>query len=913
MNVLARSADDGWHALAASRVLIAVTSQPDGLSNADAQARLACHGPNRLPAPPRRLAWRRLLDKFADVLIQVLLVAAVVTAVLGHWLDAGVILMVVLVNAAIGFAQEGKAERALEAIRDMLAPRATVLRQGRRQTIPGEEIALGDIVLLEAGDRAPADLRLIEARALRMQEAALTGESAPVEKQVDPVAEDAPLGDRRCMAFSGTLAVTGQARGVVVATGAATQIGRISGLIAHVETAQTPLLRQMAGFAKRLTLAIVGAAALILAFGILVADYAFAELFLAVVGLAVAAIPEGLPAILTVTLAIGVQAMARRHAIVRRLPAIETLGSVTVICSDKTGTLTRNEMAATALVTADGRFAVTGVGYAPQGGFMRDGHDADAADHPEVCALAEAAYLFSDAELAYEGDDWRVTGDPMEGALAALAGKAGVDLPTARRAAHEIDAIPFDSAHCFMASLRHDHAGAATIYAKGAPEQLLRMCGSQRGTSGRDAPLDAAFWHAQAEAMAAQGQRVLAVAVRAASASQTRLNFEDVETGLTLLGLVGMIDPPRDEAVAAVAACRAAGVRVKMITGDHTGTAAAIARALGLAGADVVRGADIDALDAAALRRRVAQADVFARTTPEHKLRLVEALQANGDVVAMTGDGVNDAPALKRADVGVAMGAKGSEAAKEAAEIVLADDNFATIAQAVEAGRTVYDNLRKAVLFLLPVNGGEALSLIVAILAGLTLPITAIQILWVNMVSSVALAMSLAFEPAEASVMARPPRRPGAPILSRFVLWRIGFVSLLFCAGVFGTFRLARASGLDVDTARTMAVNALVAMEVFYLFAVRYLTASSLTLRGLRGTPPVLIAVGAVLILQLAFTYLPFMNALFATRPLTPTQGLGVIGAGVALLAVLETEKWLVRRRRRSVPSQAGHTVGAAP
>ncbi len=885
-----------WHARPAEEAVAAHATGPAGLSDDEAARRLAEHGANRLPEPPRAGPLARFLRQFKNLLIYVLLGAAAVTAALGHPVDTVVILAVVLVNAVIGYVQEGRAEDALAAIRGMLAPEARVIRGGRRRTVPADALVPGDMVVLEPGDRVPADLRLTQANGLRIQEAVLTGESVPVEKGLAPVSADAPLGDRQSMAFSGALVAAGSGRGVAVATGAATEIGRISGLLGSVETTTTPLLRQMEVFARTITLAILAVAAAILGFGTLVATMPFDEIFMAVVGLAVAAIPEGLPAILTVTLAIGVQGMAARRAIVRRLPAIEALGSVSVICSDKTGTLTKNEMTVASVATARRAFTVSGAGYAPHGGIAHDGREVAPADHPLLLELARGAVLCNDAELAEVDGAWIVTGDPMEGALVTFACKAGLD-PAALRAANpQTDTIPFDAQHRFMATLHHDHAGRAAIHVKGAPERLLDMCTSQHCDDDGARPLDAEWWHARAHEIAGEGQRVIAIATRSASPEMRGLRFADVEGGLTLLGLVGLIDPPRDEAVAAVAECRAAGIRVKMITGDHAGTARAIGRQLGLAQPDtVLTGAEIDTLSTEALRARVVETDVFARTSPEHKLRLVEALQADGEAVAMTGDGVNDAPALKRADIGIAMGRAGTEAAKEAAEIVLADDNFATIAAAVKAGRTVYDNLKKAIVFLLPVNGGESLALIAALLLGLTLPITPVQILWVNMVSSVVLAMALAFESAEPDIMRRPPRPADEPILSRFVLWRVIFVSTLFCAGIFGMFTLAEARGATLEEARTIAVNTLVVMEIFYLFSVRFLNTTSLSLRAALGTRPILIAVGTVTALQLVFTYAPFMEAFFGTRPLSLTEGALVVAVGPALLLILEIEKRLVR------------------
>ncbi|WP_421724401.1 cation-transporting P-type ATPase [Bauldia sp.] len=881
-----------WYARPVADALTTFDANPNGgLHQGDIDAYRAKYGSNRLPEPKRKGPLVRFLKQFEDVLIYVLLGAAVITALLGHWVDTGVILAVVVVNAIIGFVQEGKAEQALAAIRNMLAPKATVIRDSRRRSIPGEDVVPGDLVVLEAGDRAPADVRLFEVKGLKIDESVLTGESMAVEKAVAPVAESAPLGDRKSMAFSGTLATYGQARGVVVATGTHTEIGRISGMLTEVTALQTPLLRQMGVFATWLTVAILCLAAFVLAFGLLVRDYSFAEIFMAVVGLSVAAIPEGLPAILTITLAIGVQSMARRNAIVRQLPAIEALGSVSVICSDKTGTLTRNEMTVASIATARHLFTVSGVGYVPQGGFSLDGRDVELDDHPLLSQMCLAALLCSDASLEESDGNWTVGGDPMEGALVVVACKAGLDPDYEAQAWPRTDAIPFDSQHRFMASLHHDHTGHGQIFVKGAPERILEMCARQRGIDG-DADLDIDYWHNQAEEIAARGQRLLAVAVKTGAASHSDLQFHDVDNGLTFLGLFGLIDPPREEAIAAVAECRSAGIRVKMITGDHAGTATAIARELGLENPKAaLTGSDLDTLDDATLRQRVGDTSVFARTSPEHKLRLVEALQANGAVVAMTGDGVNDAPALKRADIGIAMGMKGTEAAKEAAEIVLADDNFATIAAAVKAGRTVYDNLKKAIIFLLPVNGGESLTLVAAILLGLTLPITPLQILWVNMVSSVLLAMTLAFEPSEPGVMRRAPRPPKEPILSGFVVWRVAFVSVLFCIGIFGMFAWAQATGSSVEVARTVAVNTLVVMEIFYLFSVRYLNSTSLTVRGALGTRAVIVAVLAVTALQFLFTYAPFMETFFGTQPLTLTQGLLVFLVGPVVLVILEVEK----------------------
>jgi calcium-translocating P-type ATPase len=853
------------HATPAADCLANLASTPDGLTAAEALRRLAEHGPNRLPEVRVRGPVVRFLRQFHNVLIYVLIGAAVVTGALQHWVDTGVILAVVLANAVIGFIQEGKAEAAMAAIRGMLAPKAAVLHDGRRVSVDGASLVPGDIVLLEAGDKVPADLRVIEARGLAAQEAILTGESVPVEKGQSPVAADAALGDRRSMLWSGTLVTQGTARGLVVATGQATEIGRIGGLLAGVEQLTTPLVAQIDHFARWLSFLILLVAGLLLVWGYYVGHMPFADLFMAVVGVAVAAIPEGLPAVMTITLAIGVQAMARRNAIVRRLPAIEAIGSVSVICTDKTGTLTRNEMVVAAAETAEGVFAVDGEGYAPEGAITPAG---------DLSALARAAALCNDASLRRQDGIWMVEGDPMEGALLAFAGKVGSD-----HAARRLDAIPFDSRHRFMAVLTDGPQGRVT-HVKGAPERVLRMC----------AGIDLHIWHDRAEALARRGLRVLALAERPEAGE--RIDAATLEGGLTFLGLVGLIDPPRPEAIAAVAECRAAGIRVKMITGDHAGTAAAIAAQIGLANAHrVLTGADLDKLDDAQLALEVADVDIFARTSPEHKLRLVTALQAHGLSVAMTGDGVNDAPALKRADAGIAMGLKGSEAAKEAADLVLADDNFASIAAAVREGRTVYDNLKKVISWTLPTNAGESMVVVLALLAGLALPVTAVQILWINLITAITLGLALAFEPTEAGTMARPPRARNAPILSGGLVWHVVLVATLFLAAVFGVFTYATDKGYPLALAQTMAMNTLVVLEIFHLFFIRNIHSTSLTWAAARGTRVVWTVVLIITAAQFAVTYLPPLQAVLGTSPVPLMDGLLIVAIGAAFFALIEIEK----------------------
>ena len=884
------------HASPSSEVLKALSASVNGLSQTEAAARLEIYGPNRLRQVKKKSALARFLMQFHNVLIYVLIGAGVVTTLLGHIVDSSVIFGVVVINAIIGFIQEGKAEKALDAIRLMLSQHCTVRRDGRFINLPADQLVPGDIVMLQSGDKVPADLRLFKVRELRIEEAMLTGESMPAEKKTEPVSEQAGIGDRNCLAFSGTLVTYGQGQGVVVQTGDSTEIGRISGLLSEVEALTTPLLIQMAVFAKWLTIAICLIAAAIFAYGVLLHGYSADDMFLAAVGLAVAGIPEGLPAIMTITLAIGVQRMARKNAIIRLLPAVETLGSVTVICSDKTGTLTCNEMTVQSMAISTGICDVSGAGYAPHGSFSVDGQDLKSEWLPLVHEMAQAALLCNDASLSENQGQWSIQGDPTEAALVTMALKAGLDEHICKAEFPRSDAIPFESQHRFMATLHHDHAGHGFVYLKGAPEQVLARCYLQR-QQGEDTPLDKAYWEACMQRMASQGQRLLALAFKPEMGDQRSLAFRDVDEGLTLLGIVGIIDPPREEAIRAVQTCQLAGIRVKMITGDHAITACAIGAQMGIGdGITVVTGPEMEGFTPQQLQDAAQRSDIFARVSPEQKLQLVTALQATGEVVSMTGDGVNDAPALKRAEVGVAMGLKGTEVAKEAAEMVLADDNFSSIAHAVEEGRTVYDNLKKAILFILPTNGGEAFTIIAAIVMGRMLPITAVQILWVNMITAVTLALTLAFEPAEHHVMHRPPRDPKEPILSAFLIWRIVFVSLILVAGTFGLFVWERDHGASIELGRTIAVNTLVMFEIFYLFNTRYLTASSINIAGLTGNRYALIAVGLLVFFQLGFTYFPPMQALFGTTGMSADAWLRVVLVGCSVFFLVEIEKMLMRR-----------------
>lgn len=889
------------HAASPSEAMDRLETSASGLTTAEATRRKQAHGPNRLPEPTKRSALLRFLTHFHNALIYVLLASAVVTGVLQHWVDTAVILCVVIVNAVIGYVQEGRAEQAMAAIRNMLAPKSAVLRDGHRTSLDAAELVPGDIVLVGAGDKVPADLRLIEARSLKVEEAILTGESVPVDKATEAVALEAAIGDRSSMLFSGTLIAAGSGRGLVTHTGARTQIGRISGMMAQVETLTTPLVAQMDRFARWLTLFILIVAASLLSYGHFVGHMPFDDLFMAVVGLSVAAIPEGLPAVLTITLAVGVQAMARRHAIVRRLPAIETLGSVSVICSDKTGTLTHNEMMVATLASSEHVFSVGGNGYAPEGAVQWRDVDADPDEYKVLVEFAQAAGLCNDSVLHLRGADWCVEGDPMEGALLALAGKITSNAPEPFHSWCRDDVIPFDAAHRYMSVLHHDDTGRSCIHLKGAPEAVLALCRDQRATHGGTEPLESDYWHEMVGTLAAEGQRVIAVAMRPMPRGHAALRPSDIEGTLTLIGLVGLIDPPRAEAIDAVAECHRAGIRVKMITGDHAATARAIAEMVGLQNCDrVLTGADIEAMGDAALAEAAMETDIFARTSPAHKLRLVSALQSRRMVVAMTGDGVNDAPALKRADAGIAMGRKGSEAAKQAAEFVLADDNFASIAAAVCEGRRVYDNIKKVISWTLPTNAGEALTIIMALFAGLSLPIAAVQILWVNLITAVTLGIALAFEPAEPGTMRRPPRPQYESLLSGQLIWHIVLVSLLILAAVFGVYFYAIDRGYVPALAQTMAMNMLVVLEIFHLFFIRNLHGTSLTWAAIRGTHAVWACVVGVTAAQLAITYLPLLQTVFGTQGIPLFDGILIIAIGVVFFALLEIEKQMGLTLRRS-------------
>ena len=882
-----------WHALDGASCLQQLDSQCNGLTAEQVRQRVQQYGPNSLPSAPPLPAWRRFLRQMQNTLIYVLLGCAGLTLLLGHWLDSLVILGVVLINALVGFIQEGRAEQAMRAIAGLLSLHCRVRREHGLQELPAEQLVPGDIVLLEEGDRVPADLRLLNCRDLRIEEAALTGEALPADKQSEPVSSSAVLADRQSMAYSGCLVSTGSGYGVVVATGQATELGRISHLLQQVEVLQTPLLRDMARFARQLSLVILVLAAATLTFGFLLRDYSSAELLMASVSLAVAAIPEGLPAVLTIILALGVQRMARERAIICRLPAVESLGAVTVICSDKTGTLTRNEMTVQHLFCATAHYQVEGIGYAPYGALCNACGETLEQIPTEVLQLARAGLLANHGTLYRDQETWQISGDPTEAALLTLAGKLGLDSSAEHAEQPRVDSLPFSSERRCTASLHHDHHGNGYLYWIGAPERLLEVA-DQQWQDAQARPIDRNYWQDCLHQGASMGLRMLGIGMRRMPADKQQLDYADIEAQFILLGLVGLQDPPREEAIRAIAACHSAGIAVKMITGDHVATATAIAARLGLVGTRALTGAQLDELDDPALDACLDETAVFARTTPEHKLRLVQRLQACGARVAMTGDGVNDAPALKRADIGIAMGIKGTEAAKSAAQMVLADDNFATLERAVAQGRAVYDNLKKSILFILPTNGGQAMVMLSAILLGLQLPITPLQILWVNMVTAVTLALALAFEPAEAGLMQRPPRDPRQPLLSGLLLWRIVFVSLLLSGACLGLFLYSQQLGWSLEASRSLAVNALVLGEMGYLFSTRRL--HGVANFAWRDNPMAWTMVGILLVLQLAFIELAWLQQLFATQSIGWQGWLYCLPVAVLICLLSELEKYLLRR-----------------
>jgi cation-transporting P-type ATPase F len=888
-----------WHHISHDEVVTLFESDTDkGLDIFEIVHRQASFGLNQLTPQKGKSPFVLFLIQFHQPLVYILLGATLITFLLQEWVDSGVIFAVVLVNAIIGFIQESKALKAIEALARSMEGTATVIRAGKKESILASDLVPGDLVLLQSGDKVPADLRLIRSRELQVDESALTGESVPVQKQSGQLEQETLLAERSNMAYSSTLVTYGTAVGIAVATGDSTEIGRINVLIANASSIATPLTRKITHFSKILLWVILALSGLTFIAGWLHGE-SLLDTFMAAVALAVGAIPEGLPAAMTIMLAIGVGKMARRNAIIRKMPAVETLGSTTVICSDKTGTLTKNQMTVLQVFAGVQCYQFKGLGYAPEGEICVDDSVIDPQSKLALMECMKAGMLCNDSRLISKDGQWNIEGDPTEVALITAAIKTGLSSEILEKELPRIDVLPFESQHQYMATLHTTASDSShTIYLKGSVESVLARCHDMCDDDLKSKSLDIDRIHHEMEVMAAKGLRVLAFARKVLTTPSQTVNHDDVQEGLSFIGLQAMMDPPREEAISAVAVCQHAGIQVKMITGDHVSTAAAIAHQIGLNDSQdndpdsfAVRGNALAQLSDREMMELAQQGAVFARVTPEQKLRLVEALQANGHVVAMTGDGVNDAPALKQADIGVAMGVGGTEVAKEAADMILIDDNFATIEAAIEEGRTVFDNLVKFITWTLPTNVGEGLVILVAVFFGLTLPITPVQILWINMTTALLLGMMLAFEGKEPEIMSRPPRRPETPVLTKDLLIRIGYVSLMLLTGAYGLFEWAIMQDKSLDTARTLAVNMFVFGEMFYLFHCRSLRYSMFKL-GVFSNPWLLIGVVLMTLLQIFFTYSDVMNKVFGTTSLNLVEWSLILACGLAIYSVVSIEKW---------------------
>lgn len=893
-----------YHELSDCQVLESFSSNADeGLTAEEVARRYERYGRNELQFKPGKPPWLRFLLQFHQPLLYILLIAGGVKAFLGSWTNAAVIWGVTVINAIIGYVQEAKAEGAIASLAKAVTTESTVLRSEQTLRIPSQDLVPGDLVLLTSGDKVPADLRLLKVRNLQVDESALTGESVPVEKSIDPLPADTPLAERTNMAYAGSFATFGQGQGIVVATANATEVGQISQSMERRVSLTTPLTRKFAKFSHTLLYVVLTLAALTFAIG-WGQGGDFLEMFEAAVALAVSAIPEGLPAVVTITLAIGVNRMAKRNAIIRKLPAVEALGSATVICSDKTGTLTENQMTVQAIYAGGEHYTVTGGGYSPKGEISQVSQgNADTfleeSLPPVLQECLVAGLLCNDSQLKQTGKDWSVVGDPTEGALITAAEKVGLSQSGLAAAKPRLDSIPFESQYQYMATL-HD-GSSRTIYVKGSVETLMRRCTQMMDCHGQRISLDPAPIEQAVEMMAQQGLRVLAFAQKSASTHQHSIDHEDIETGLIFLGLQGMIDPPRPEAIAAVRACQSAGIQVKMITGDHIVTARAIAQRMGIqtaAGVLAFEGKELATRGDGEILQAVEDGSVFARVAPAQKLQLVEALQSQGEIVAMTGDGVNDAPALKQADIGIAMGKGGTEVARESADMLLTDDNFASIEAAVEEGRTVYQNLRKAIAFLLPVNGGESMTILISALLARELPILALQVLWLNMINSITMTVPLAFEPKSGGTMQQPPRNPNEPLLTPTLLWRILVVSLFNWILIFGIFEWAKSTTGNLDVARTMAIQALVAARIIYLLSISQLGTSLWNSvhrpsTALANVPILPIGIAAAAVLQILFSQWGVMNTLFATAPLSWHQWLICLLPMLPMVPVALLANWI--------------------
>jgi len=878
-----------WYQIKVQEALEKLTTTDEGLTEQEAAERLEKYGPNKLAEEERISRLKILLHQFTSPLIYILLIAAVVTLLLGEYIDTGVIIAVVLLNALVGYFQEFKAEESVRSLKRLLVAKARVIRGGHEKEIPGADLVPGDIVLLSSGARVPADLRLIHTNELRVDEAMLTGESLPVEKGTEPLAEENLVAaDQTNMAFMGTAVVNGRAKGVVFATAGATMLGAIAGEVRDIGAVRAPIQDKIDRFAKLIGLIVMGASAVLFVVGLLLGE-SVKDMFMVAVAAAVATIPEGLPIVVTIAMAAGVARMAKNNAIIRKLPAVETLGSTTVICSDKTGTLTRNEMTVTRLF--DGKFTceVTGTGYEPTGEIVADQEEA-LNENGSLNRLLRIGLLCNESDLFEEEGRFKIDGDPTEGALIVSALKGGLREEEEKENYPQLDIVPFESERGFMATL-HEHRGRKMIFAKGAPERIVEMCGDD---SDQEEILSKACSFAE------KGLRVLAFAWKEAADDKDELSHHDVESGMLFAGLQGMIDPPRTEVIEAIAGCKRAGMRVVMITGDHAVTAEAIGKQLGIVAGEegVLAGRELETMSDDALFERVQQVSVYARVAPEHKLRITRQLIRHGETVAMTGDGVNDAPALKAAHIGIAMGITGTDVAKEASDMVLTDDNFASIFSAVKEGRIVFDNLRKVTFFLIPTGIASIISIIGTMIAGVPIPYIPAQLLWINLVTNGLQDVALAFEPGEKGIIDRPPRDPKEGIMSRLLVERTVLVGLVISIGIVWNYVTALQEGASLEKARTIAVTTMVFFQFFQAWNSRSEHQSVFSMSPL-SNPFLFYSMIAAFFAQLAFIYAPPLQWVFRTVPLTGSEWLRILAVSSSIILVVEIDKLLRRAKVR--------------
>ncbi|WP_321371849.1 cation-transporting P-type ATPase [uncultured Draconibacterium sp.] len=900
-----KNLDYNWHSTDIAEVLSIMESDPTkGLDKNHVDKRREEYGSNILTPKAGESWYMLLLKQFHQPLVYILLIATAVVGLMGEWVEMFAILGVVLVNAVIGFVQESKAQKAIESLSSVSGGQATVIRNGIRQLINAEELVPGDIVVLQSGDRVPADIRLLNVKDLQIDESALTGESLPVSKEVALLTRDTVLGDRKNMAYSSSLVTYGTATGVVVETGDRTEIGKINDLISSADVLETPLTKKISRFSHVLLWAILGLAGITVVAG-LIRGQALSEVFMEAVALAVGAIPEGLPAVVTITLAIGVSRMAQRRAIIRKLPAVETLGSTTVICSDKTGTLTQNQMTVQKILVGDSIINVLGSGYGPGGRFSVNGNEVNDENIPLLKEILIGGLLNNDSKIIEKQGEWTVEGDPTEGALITSAGKLGLVQDELHKSFPRLDIIPFESEYQYMATL-NEKDGTKVAYIKGSVEKLLEMSDRALNENGEEVLLDKEKVHKIAELFAAKGLRVLAFARKEFGDDKDGIEHADIKDRVMFIGLQAMIDPPRLEAIEAVRTSQNAGVVVKMITGDHLITAVAIAEKLGIVeknGTDAINkginGAALEKMSEDEMKKATLKYNVFARVSPAQKLELVKYLQAQGHTVAMTGDGVNDAPALRQADIGIAMGISGTDVTKETADMVLTDDNFASIEAAVEEGRGVFDNLIKFITWTLPTNLTEGGVILIASIMGIALPLMPLQLLWINMTTAVFLGATLAFEKKEPGIMDRPPLPSGMALLSKSGIKRIVIMSGLLIGAVFMVYNVILNSGHSVEVARTGAVNMIVIGEIFYLFALRSLRYSAFKL-GFFSNRYLIGGVLIMIALQLGMTYLAPMNLVFATSPLGLNHWILILGIGFTLYGFIEFYKSIFRKNGQS-------------